>query len=728
MSKYIKFAIIPIILVLAVVLSIKLINKSGNDTPNEESKNETKNISIDFHTVTNLALSPDGDNDEDTIINSKEEELGTNPLNGDTDGDLLSDNHEIELGTDPLNPDTDDDKITDGCEIEAKTDPLTPDEYKEDLNIKVEPTFTNKGKSNNKYPKPTLKLNNSDANGYASELNSINNIEIGSNPTIISDIYKVHLKSTSDNTSAQIEFNTKNISDDADKASLKIYSYNYEKHEYTEEKSEILGNGNISCNVLNDTFYVLASGKISTDLNTHISFVIDDSGSMYDEGNAGKPGNDPNYLRYNMVSDIINNLGVDKYTYSIYTFSSETKQFADNINNIGELTNAIKEAKENKRPWDGTRIITAMNTVVYDMSKDKNVRKIIVLLSDGKDTGLTTGASDYDMAGYNAHNNGIATITICLGNEVDENFSKIAQMSSGFNYYAQNSNSLNEIVLKIRGIFEDLGGWEQDKVIADCGFNPTINGFSFNNYGTEQEGGQCFGMATFARNYYMKELMIASDSSENQHLLKGKDALPYSLEDTELWEMYMTDKPLSSWTTEIEKDDNGVRNLGLIRNSENAYNKLVEELPEDILDDWKVHETIAAMFNWQFTDAAKKHTLHTQDNFNELVTMVSNGEPVVLGVSGKHAVNVCQIKQSWKDPDIYYFGFYENNINDHMTWAEFKITGRKKERKNFDNWDMQYEFYYDAINGIPDNEDMREESSRPKDGIYIGEVEFYTFR
>jgi thiol-disulfide isomerase/thioredoxin len=69
----------------------------------------------------------DNDKDEDGLLKSEEEALGTDPNNADTDGDGIDDGEEVTLGTDPLSSDSDEDGLSDGDEVSLGTDPLSVD-------------------------------------------------------------------------------------------------------------------------------------------------------------------------------------------------------------------------------------------------------------------------------------------------------------------------------------------------------------------------------------------------------------------------------------------------------------------------------------------------------------------------------------------------------------------------------------------------------------------------
>ena len=69
----------------------------------------------------------DSDKDEDGLLKSEEEDLGTDPNKSDTDGDGINDGDEVKQGTDPKKADTDDDGLSDSEESTQNTDPLNAD-------------------------------------------------------------------------------------------------------------------------------------------------------------------------------------------------------------------------------------------------------------------------------------------------------------------------------------------------------------------------------------------------------------------------------------------------------------------------------------------------------------------------------------------------------------------------------------------------------------------------
>lgn len=699
------------------VISFIRNNKDGTDPKTKGLEEEN----IKFLT-TELCLYPEEDNDLDLLTNEKEQSLGTDPYIPDTDKDHIPDGKEVEIGTDLLDPDTDGDKIIDGCELVAETDPLIPDEYRKDLTIDIEPNSNTV--LNLKKHKAELLLKDSDANGYASVLSAVSDSSITLNPDTISNLYQVKLSGK--NSSAELKIDLSNVSK-TDRDNLAMYEYS--NSTFTKVES-VIENDSITCNVLNDKFYVLGVDNLKTEHDTHIAFVIDDSGSMYDEGNAGEPGNDPDFVRYSMVYNIADKLGVDRYHYSLYTFSGSCWNVIDDTNDLTQLQTAISSAKNDRMPWTGTDIGKATHEAIEDLADETDVRKIIIVLSDGKDT----SGSDLAATGRKAYYNKIAAITIGLGSQTDPSLSNIASYSTGFSYFAKDANCLSNVVNKIKKTV-DLEDSER-RLIADSGFDPEINGFSFHNYKTDKEEGQCFGMAMFANKYYTRSLDMEFEGSDKKFALEsinGNDSDPYTLENTTLWDMYTSNRPLHEWNTSIDvsKSINMTFDLPSVEDKIDINNTkptdildliiddIKEEKGEKYADSWQVHSAISSMFNWQFTNETEALPLFKTENLSQMINDVASGTPVVIGVGGKHAVNICKIEQDVNDPNTYYFGIYENNFG-KMTWAKF-IAEPTSETffRNFESdCDMEYEFVYNPFKD-PDAKDVKD-----GDHVYVT-IEYY---
>lgn len=60
---------------------------------------------------------PIPDSDNDGLLDTTEQQLGTNPFQRDSDTDGLDDGQEVQLGSDPLFPDTDRDGVVDGDDV-----------------------------------------------------------------------------------------------------------------------------------------------------------------------------------------------------------------------------------------------------------------------------------------------------------------------------------------------------------------------------------------------------------------------------------------------------------------------------------------------------------------------------------------------------------------------------------------------------------------------------------
>lgn len=92
-----------------------------------------------------------------------------------------------------------------------------------------------------------------------------------------------------------------------------------------------------------------------------------------------------------------------------------------------------------------------------------------------------------------------------------------------FSMYIIGKKELNEFTFNSRcdsWVDIDGDGTVDEIVITNTGFDPKVNGFSFNNFPSDKsEGGNCYGMATFAMLYYIDQLPLKAEANTIWHFL-----------------------------------------------------------------------------------------------------------------------------------------------------------------------------------------------------------------
>ena len=724
-------------------------------------------------------LDPDGDEDNDGLTNAEEEKYSTDPYLADTDGDSLSDKDEIELGTDPLSEDTDGDGISDGAEVLNKLDPKKRSTDGKVSDSKV--TFDGSYKDSDSKVNSTLSWKNADANMTMSFLQKVTDVNIQSNPGIYSEAYKVNAKGKYD--VLKISFK----SEDA-KGECAVYEYRNGKLKALKTVKD--DDGNLSADVIADRVYVFGASAVSEDYPTVISFVIDNSGSMYDKfmADENSKGNDNSGKRFDMVKNIAHELGTEKYSYNLYTFLGSVTTECKDVDKLSELDDKLKNTNEpkSKSDLDGTNIGDAVEKATEDLSDSGLKRKIIVVLTDGADNSFF---SDLEETGRNARDNKIAVIGIGLGNDVDKQLPEMVSAASGETFYAKDANCLDDVVEKIKATI-DSNTSDDRTLVADCGFLPDKNGFNFQNYTTAQsEGGHCYGMATFARLYYMNKLPDSFKGSSSQGFTIYRLYSPsFELGNSEIYQYYNDGKDLYSWNsdygidlssyTEVYDYNNikdgllaykqSVRKQileknGVITKKETSRddvdyteyeeytiepqvidnNKLLKYAPgsdrpyvyenmyesirknsqaykDDKKGTWETYMALYSMFSWQYRSEAKKIDMDTYENVDTLEARVNTGDPVVIILDHRHAVNLCRIEQDKNDTNKYYYMIYDNNFPGQM--KQLTVTIKPLGKVNIDNLG-QYILGEDCVTSFTYDYDSDNEVDMSGSISYANEIE-----
>ena len=468
-------------------------------------------------------LKDDEDTDSDGLTNAEEKEYGTDPYKKDTDGDGLSDYDEInKFKTNPLNEDTDGDGILDGEEISLGLDPL--DKKSDGINLDGKRSFEKEIKAEDNSVKVKVK-------GNASIVSTtIDNREIAafnSFSGIYSGVKEFHCNEKFDSAVITFNYSDKELESKSMKAEdLSIYYFNEENKSFEKIESTVdTENKTVSATVNHFSSYALAdSTKLGEFSGTEISFLIDNSGSLYsDEVFSGSEQNDPDFKRVDFANALIDKFAKEKnYQFAASKFTKTYVELCSMTSDYIKVKESINKIKTENQQFDGTYIGTSMGKVLDNYSaSDYSHKKYIILLTDGETTegkGLFAIFDDYPTAEEvkeKALAKGVVVFAIGLGNNVDKDYLMTMSRETGGDYFiASDANALDEIYKKItesinyNEIDTDNDGNIDSIMMADSQFDVKKNGFSFQNgrISNLAENGFCYGMAEFAERYYTKTL------------------------------------------------------------------------------------------------------------------------------------------------------------------------------------------------------------------------------
>lgn len=380
------------------------------------------------------------DLDSDGLDNLSEIKLGTNPLLMDSDDDGLSDYSEnTQYNTNPLNADTDNDGVSDGTEIAIGTDPLVA---QSSFSLDYESPDTNDS------VKASVRINLSGEQVETLSINPVGEELFPSEmPGYLGHAYSFNVDGDFNEATISFKFDADAI--DADSQPT-IYYFN-ENEQKLEELPTLISGNTASATTTHFSTYILLDKtefdkvwdtdiKPPTDteggeISLEIAFVIDSSGSMYD--------NDRQNLRKSLTKEFIAKMS-DTDQATIIDFDRTATVYSDFTSDKEQLTNAV-----NKIDSDGGTIIyngirTALNQF-YQLSTNDNKLKVMFLLTDGQDDVSGYTYDMYEEISREALQNDIQIYTVGLGSGVDTQLLElIANTSGGKYYFASSSTDLSE--------------------------------------------------------------------------------------------------------------------------------------------------------------------------------------------------------------------------------------------------------------------------------------------
>lgn len=472
------------------------------------------------------------DSDYDGLTNQQEEQYKTNPHKKDSDQDGLTDYEEIfTYKTDPNKKDTDNDGLNDQSEIELKMDPLKSD-TKGDGTKDGDRTFSYHVESNQ------IKMDVSGKGNLSNlKIEVQDQTKISSKEGFIDKLFTFYTEGELSSANVTIPYTMEELEKyGIQEDDLTLYYYDAEKMEYQVIDTIIdKTHKTLSATLSHFSHYVIGSKKKVTNTESNILFVLDNSWSMYtneqykeitgEEYSGGffsdsiLDGSDKDGQRFLLTSDLIDQLSNKKYNIGLSEFRSDYK----NIYPIGSKPSTIKSKLKSMNgnfvtSREGTDIGNALNHGIEEFT-DEDSYNYLVILSDGLDTSLKYSQ---ERIVEKAIENKVKICSIGFGSGSSNEVLSTISNATGCQFYSSSdATGLTELFenmnvqLKDDLVDVDDDGKSDGLLLADSGFIVNRDGFSFPNYGTNlSTGGHCYGMATFAELYYLKQLPLKFGTKE----------------------------------------------------------------------------------------------------------------------------------------------------------------------------------------------------------------------
>ena len=453
--------------------------------------------------------------DEDTSIVISDEKYRIPFDDLDFDGDGIPNKIEKEKGLSTYSKDTDGDGLLDNVELVMNLDPKKVDDYTNSRKFTV---YQDDSEEYAGYLEVTGKGNIANTFLDTAELNA------GFPSSFIqSDVLSVVTSNPEKPEKMTIYFE-KSYSWNTDKYT--IYKYDESDGKLEEIKTNSNDDylyGDIS--LFNCLYFVGRKDKVPTgEYNNQIMILIDNSGSMFTKEYVAEKTNselsnlndddyahDVDFKRLSLMTSLVDRLGTDKYTYSVYAFTSSYCDIAVNSKDKKTVIDGINSLKTECQNFNGTDMSGAVRKYASKFDTDSYGKKYMIVLTDGQDTGwFTYKLWDSTLKGYAKQ--GINIITIGLSEFTDSEYlMNIASQTNGKYLYASDANMLDTLIEIIESSIDgqkttEIDG-EEVTLVADSGFKVDRDGFNFENFGsTTSPGGVCYGFSLVTKQIYLNKL------------------------------------------------------------------------------------------------------------------------------------------------------------------------------------------------------------------------------
>ena len=439
-----------------------------------------------------------------------------------------------------------------------------------------------------------------------------------------------------------------------------------------------------------------------------------------------------------------------------YTVESKDTDVNIEITGKGNIVNTTIDAFESNSLSD----VEGLLNTVYNFYTDGIMKKSIVKIKYDLNEIQKKQIQEDDLTIYYL-NEKEKELEIVNTTVDKENKQLIAELEHFSNYIIGDKNVAHD-KLKLSSdewIDTDGDGKIDSWILANSGFLPEKDGFSFANYSSVQsEGGNCYGMATFAMLYYNKQLPKKMSDAEYDmyekliHHVKF-EAQGYDLTNTyfdsyePLYDYKMSTEGLKTYFYRPEDYRDRIenrtyminntyaemmKNIGISikenkcnRNDFDQYQKAVidsydEKLRENITsEESNLLNAIYRLFVEQAIDEEIGFGDSPDKAFSALKESLNNNIPIVIGINGNHAINAVKLIQ--QSPNKYKIEVYDNNYPGEKRYIYVTRIKFNKIQLNFTAWvnEYDYSFQYDSDNdGILEDMEYLDVCYLKKDEIY----------
>lgn len=655
-------------------------------------------------------LDPSADYDGDGIPNSEEVTFKTSLISADSDSDGLTDKDEQKYGTSATMSDCDGDGIPDGLEILAGLDPLSPitDGHNKDADKKFTRII--------EFDDGSLTISGT-ALVFGASFDKIFLNAVSSNTGAVTLPYELYSENGFDSATLSFRYNSSVLtSAGIDTSTLKIFRFDPYGKSYTPLENCTAGDdGTVSCPITENGVYVLGADSIiqkyivSYDENVqmNIHLLIDNSGSMYSrEIQPNSEENDVKFKRLSFAQKFVSALD-NRVKFAITAFTYEFKNLCGFDADKSHVMQAITSIRSLGAGFDGTSVERALMLGLESFDDImKNDRNIIILLTDGIST---------DTAGYTLDNitalakvKNVTIMTISLGNDIDrELLQNISNRTGGKYFPISEANVLEGLYSTMIASMEDdivdddYDGTPDSYTLYDTGFNPDVNGFSFNNFKSKTNTVTLdFGMVMLARDWFKNNVPASCESEEKKlsytfegttintsetlrkvvlatmqspwlkpenylNFLSGGETLKVSSEDAKSsqgmgWSKITIpyEEPGTSWVNaEILVPDHVIKTIRT-KYSENDL------------------QMIGAIHYYDsFRGTGQSFTLNSEADFNKVKNVLSTGTPIVTKIFWEDENGACYnryvllttLRRDLENPNIFRIKIYDVNSESSNT-------------------------------------------------------------